>query len=290
MAFSTGFREFDLGTPVGRIHGTIGGDGPPLLLLHGFPQTHAIWAAVATELAVDHTVVATDLRGYGGSAAPDPTTTDYSMRSLAAEQVEVMTGLGFDRFDVAGHDRGARCAYRMAIDHPDRVHRLAVLDIVPTGDAFDRADERFALGFWVWSFLAASAPLPETLINGAPDAFVDHLLADWAAPGFAFPDDAVREYRDQFHDPARVAAICAQYRLAATSDAELDRADRPRRPIGCPTLVLWSDSGALGHWYEPLELWRAWCDRVEGGPVPGGHFLPEEVPDLVAERFNTFFR
>ncbi|PXX62471.1 haloacetate dehalogenase [Nocardia tenerifensis] len=289
MAFPRVFREFDVETSVGAIHGTIGGDGPPLLLLHGFPQTHLMWEAVAGELAERHTVVATDLRGYGGSVATPPSEADYSMRGLAVDQVEAMAALGFDRFDVAGHDRGGRCAYRMAIDHPDTVTRLAVLDIVPTLDSFERADHRFALGFWVWSFLAAPAPIPETLILGAPDAFIDHVLAAWPDPGFTFPEASARAYRTQFHDPARVQAICAQYRCAPTIDTELDRLYRPRRPITCPTLVLWSATGAVAEWYDPLAIWRQWSRDAQGASIPAGHFLPEEAPDLVAQHLRDFF-
>ncbi|MGW0245457.1 alpha/beta hydrolase [Nocardia goodfellowii] len=287
MTAARALHPFDVDTTAGRIHGARAGAGPPLLLLHGLPQTHLMWSAVARQLADRYTVIATDLRGYGHSAAPE--STDYSMRSLAAEQVEVMTRLGFDRFHVAGHDRGARCAYRMAIDHPERVRRLAVLDIIPTADAFDTADHRFALGFWVWSFLGAPAPIPERLLAGDPHAFVDHLLETWAAPGFTFPDDARAAYRAQFDDPARVHAICEQYRCAATTDTALDRADRPRRPIECPTLVLWSASGAVDQWYDPLAVWGRWAADVAGEALPGGHFLPEEVPDVVAEQFRAFF-
>jgi haloacetate dehalogenase len=285
--FPAGFRNFDIETTVARIHGTIGGSGPPLLLLHGMPETHLMWRAVAAQLADRFTVVATDLRGFGDSSAPADV--DYSMRSLARDQVEVMAELGFAQFSVAGHDRGARCAYRMAVDHPDQVTRLAVLDIVPTGDAFERADHRFAIGYWVWTFLAAPAPLPETLIQCAPEQFVDHMLGAWSADGYSFPPDVRDRYVAQFRDPNRVRAICEQYRSAATIDTDLDLEDRTRQPIRCPTLALWSESGAVAEWYEPLTIWRAWADEVEGAAIPGGHFSPEEVPDLVADRFIRFF-
>lgn len=280
-------RAFDIETSRARIHGVVGGNGPPLLLLHGIPETHVMWNAVAARLVDRFTVVAADLRGFGDSSAPADV--EYSMRSLAQDQVEVMAALGFGEFAVAGHDRGARCAYRMAIDHPDRVQRLAVLDIVPTGAAFERADHRFAIGYWVWTFLAAPAPLPETLIGGAPEQFVDHMLDAWSGNGFAFPRDSRDRYVAQFRDPDRVRAICAQYRSAATVDTDLDLEDRNRQPIRCPTLVLWSESGAVAEWYEPLSIWREWAGDVEGTAIPGGHFLPEEVPDLVADRFARFF-
>ncbi|NMN97309.1 alpha/beta fold hydrolase [Antrihabitans stalactiti] len=280
-------RAFDIETSRARIHGVVGGSGPPLLLLHGIPETHVMWDDVAARLADRFTVVATDLRGFGDSSAPADI--EYSMRSLAHDQVEVMAALGFGEFAVAGHDRGARCAYRMAIDHPDRVRRLAVLDIVPTGDAFERADQRFAIGYWVWTFLAAPAPVPETLIGGAPEQFVDHMLDAWSGAGFAFPRASRDRYVAQFRDPGRVRAICAQYRSAATVDTQLDLEDRTRQPIRCPTLVLWSETGPVAEWYEPLSIWREWAGAVEGSAIPAGHFLPEEAPDLVADRFARFF-
>jgi haloacetate dehalogenase len=280
-------RRFDIETSLARIHGTVGGNGPPLLLLHGMPETHVMWRDVAARLTDRYTVVATDLRGFGDSSAPSDV--EYSMTSLAQDQVEVMAALGFREFAVAGHDRGARCAYRMAIDHPDRIRQLAVLDIVPTGDAFERADQRFALGYWVWTFLAAPAPLPETLIHCAPEQFVDHMLDSWSGDGFAFPSDVRDRYVAQFHDADRVRAMCEQYRSAATTDTERDLEDRARQPIRCPTLVLWSETGAVAQWYDPLSIWRVWAGEVEGAAIAGGHFSPEEVPDLVADRFAAFF-
>jgi haloacetate dehalogenase len=244
--FPDGFRGLDVDVSMGRIHGVIGGSGPPVLLLHGVPETHLMWRDVAPALAERHTVIATDLRGYGDSAAPPATTEHpYTMRSLATDQAEVMTALGFERFAVAGHDRGARCAYRLAVDHPERVERLAVLDVVPTGDAYDRANADFSLDHWVWSFLAAPTPVPEMLILGAPDTLVDHMLRSWAGERFTVPADVRARYVAQFSDPSRVHAICEQYRAAARIDADLDRQDRPRRPIVCPTLVLWSGQGAV---------------------------------------------
>jgi haloacetate dehalogenase len=197
-----------------------------------------MWHAVAPRLAEQHTVVATDLRGFGASGKP-PSTPDhapYSMREIARDQVEVMAELGFDRVAVVGHDRGARCAYRMALDHPSVVERLAVLDVVPTGDAFARADADFALGYWVWSFLAAPEPVPETMIAAAPEVFVGHMLDAWTADGAdAFPPELREAYVAAFRDPATVHAICEEYRAAATLDRDHDEADRGRRRITCPT-------------------------------------------------------
>jgi haloacetate dehalogenase len=284
------FEEFDLTTTGTTIHGCLGGDGPPLLLLHGIPETHHMWHRIAPRLAKRFTVVATDLRGFGDSGMP-PSTPDhapYSMREIARDQIEVMSVLGHDQFAVVGHDRGARCAYRMALDHPTIVSRLAVLDIIPTGDAFGLADMAFSQGFWVWSFLAAPEPVPEQLIASAPDVLVNHMLDTWSdAPG-AFPPDIRDRYLTQFRSAETVHAICEQYRAAATLDYQHDEADRGSRRITCPTLVLWSATGAVAHWYEPIEIWKSWADHVEGAPVASGHFLAEEAPDDTTDQLLTF--
>ncbi|MFI0480330.1 alpha/beta fold hydrolase [Actinomadura sp. 9N215] len=275
-----GFDEFDIPTSQTTIHGVRGGSGPPVLLLHGIPETHLMWHRVAPALAERFTVVATDLRGYGASGKP-PSTPDhapYRMRAIAADQVEVMAALGFTRFAVVGHDRGARCAYRMALDHPAAVGHLAVLDIVPTGEAYARADADFSLGYWVWSFLAAPAPVPETMIAAAPRVLVNHMLDTWSATPGALPDRVRDAYVAAFSDPDTVHAICEEYRAAASLDVADDRADRGVRRIACPTLVLWSADGPVGRWYDPLDVWRSWAVDVRGGPVEGGHFLPEEAP------------
>jgi len=287
-----GFTEFDLATDEGSIHGRRAGDGPPVLLLHGIPETHLMWHRVAPHLAEHFTVVATDLRGFGASTSPPgaPDHSPNSMRSIAREQVQVMTKLGFDHFAVVGHDRGARCAYRMAIDHPDVVTKLAVLDIVPTGESFARADKEFALGYWVWSFLAAPAPIPEQLIAAAPDLIVNHMLDSWSDDPAAFSPELRRAYVEPFRDPATIAAICEEYRAAATIDTAHDEEDRPSRPITCPVLVLWSATGATAAWYDPLSIWRDWADDVSGAPLDCGHFLPEEAPDDTTRHLKDFLR
>ncbi|WP_446209693.1 alpha/beta fold hydrolase [Micromonospora sp. IBSANI012] len=276
-----GFEELDLRTTDTVIHGRRGGAGPPVLLLHGMPETHLMWHRVAPRLAERFTVVATDLRGFGDSGTPPsaPDHAPYSMRRIGGEQVELMRLLGYDRFAVVGHDRGARCAYRMALDHPDAVTRLAVLDIVPTGDAYRRADMEFSLGFWLWSFLAAPEPVPERLIARAPDVIVDHMLDTLSELPDAFPAAVRARYVAQLRAPQTVHAICEQYRAAATLDYQHDEADRGNRRIGCPVLVLWSHAGPVAAWYEPLGVWRAWADEVDGCPVAAGHFLPEEAPE-----------
>jgi haloacetate dehalogenase len=251
-----------------------------------------MWHAVAPRLGERFTVVATDLRGFGGSGIPqsDELHTPYAMRALAADQVETMRALGFGRFAVVGHDRGARCAYRMALDHPAAVERVAVLDIVPTGHAFNHADKEFSLGYWMWSFLAAPDPLPERLIGGAPRLLVDHMLDTWSADPTCFGEDVRRAYARQFADPEHVHAICEQYRAAATLDVEHDEADLGRRTISAPLLALWSEVGPVEAWYQPLEVWRQWAEHVEGRALPGGHFLPEENPNAVVDELLRFLR
>jgi len=285
-----GFEEFDIATSGTTIHGLRAGDGPPVLLLHGIPETHLMWHRVAPRLAERFTVVATDLRGYGDSGKPpsDADHTPYSMREIARDQVEVMNALGYDRFSVIGHDRGGRCAYRLALDHPDTVARLGVLDVVPTGDAYRRADARFSLGYWVWSFLAAPHPVPEQFIARAPAVLVDYMLDSWPEVKDAFPAEVRAEYVAKFSDPDTVHAICEEYRAAATLDFQYDEDDRGKRRIVCPLLVLWSHTGSVAKLYDPLEIWRGWADDVRGAPVPAGHFIPEEAPDEVVRRLLDF--
>jgi haloacetate dehalogenase len=270
-----------------------GGEGPPLLLLHGFPETHVMWRRIAPALAQRFTVVCADLRGYGASGTPTstPDHAPYAKDAMAADMVALMERLGFERFSLAGHDRGGRVAYRLALDHPHRVDRLAVLDVVPTGEALDRADARLALGYWPWSLLAQPEPLPERLIDAAPEAFVDAALGGWGSSPESFPDGVRRHYIDALRDPASAHAICEEYRAAATLDYAADRRDRAAgRQIEAPTLVLWAAPGPLDAWYEdvggPIGVWRAWAADVAGRPLAGGHFFPEQNPEetLVALR------
>lgn len=261
-----------------------GGSGPPLLLLHGHPQTHAMWHKVAPLLARDFTVVATDLRGYGQSSKP-PTTPDhepYSKRAMARDQVAVMRQLGFERFFVAGHDRGGRCAYRMALDHPERVRKLAVLDIVPTGEAFRRADMAFGLGYRHWFFLAQPYDLPERMIGANPDNY-------YFRRRDLFDPEALTDYLRSVHDPATIHAMCEDYRAGATYDFALDEADRGRRRISCPVLALWGRKGRLEEWYDVLAIWRDWADDVRGRALDCGHYLPEEAPEETLAELQAFF-
>ncbi|MEU7780450.1 alpha/beta fold hydrolase [Micromonospora parva] len=286
-----GFDVFDIETPGATIHGRRGGSGPPVLLLHGIPETHLMWHKVAPRLAEKYTVVATDLRGWGDSGTP-PSTSDhepYSMRAIARDQIEMMRILGYQQFRLVGHDRGARCAYRLALDEPDAVTRLAVMDVVPIGDVYNRADRAFSLSYWVWSFLAAPAPVPEQFIKAAPAVLVDFMLDTWPEVKDAFPPEVRAAYVKQFSDPATAHAICEEFRAAATVDYQQDEADRGNRRIACPVLFLWSQRGQVAKLYDdPMAIWREWADDVRGEPVPVGHFIPEEAPDETSRQLLDF--
>jgi haloacetate dehalogenase len=290
------FKAAEIETGETTIFARWRGSGPPLLLLHGFPETHLMWRSVAPLLARHFTVVCADLRGYGRSGCPasTPDHAPYSKRPMARDMMAVMRHLGFPRFSVAGRDRGGRVAYRLALDHPERVERLAVLDIVPTEDAWEHADARFAAAFWPWSLLAQPEPLPERLLSAAPDAVIDDALGGWGTPFQAFGPEVREAYIRALSDPARVHAICEEYRAAATLDRRDDQADREAgRRIACPVLALWSGGGPLDSWYAaaggPLALWQGWADDVRGHPVQGGHFFPEERPEETAAFLRRFF-
>jgi haloacetate dehalogenase len=289
-----GFSTVSIDTPRGRVHAAVGGSGPPLLVLHGYPQTHLMWHAAAGALAERFTVVAADLPGYGDSFRPAVADdhAPHSKRALAADLVAAMASLGFPAFAVAGHDRGGRVGYRMALDAPDVVTRLAVLDIVPTGEIWSRAEAGFALGYWHWPFLAQPAPVPERLMLGDPDGWwisVERMGIKPADP--RYPEEVVAAYRAQLRDPAVVEAICEDYRAGATIDRALDDADRlAGRTLECPVRALWGGKGALPLFYEdPLELWRALAPGLTGRAVDdASHFLVEDAPDEVAADLLRF--
>ena len=291
--FFDGFEATTRRVRDGALRLRLGGSGPPLLLLHGNPQTHAMWHAVAPALARRFTVVCPDLRGYGGSHKP-PATPDhapYAKREMARDMAELMEGLGHRRFLVGSHDRGARVAHRLALDYPDRVERLAVLDIVPTLEHFERTDMNFALGYYHWFWFAQPHPFPEELICAAPEVwFHAHVRRDGGPPRFFHPE-ALADYLAAARTPEAITGMCEDYRAAATVDLEHDRASRAGgERVRCPMLVLWGAQGRIGGWYDALAIWRQYCAaEVQGGPVSSGHYLPEEAPDEVLERFERFF-
>lgn len=285
-------RRVDVGGGV-EIFCRIGGDGPPLVLLHGYPQTHACWRRVAARLAGRFRLILPDLRGYGQSTAPAPMPTgaNYAKREMANDIVRLMATLGHERFALAGHDRGGRVGYRLALDHPDRLSRLAVLDIVPTAEMWAAMDARMAISAYHWAFLAQAAPLPETLIASHPMLYLDRTLTSWSATGLeAFDEASLVHYRAFFSDPARIAATCADYRAGASVDVSHDATDREsNRLIEAPVLALWGERGFPGQIGSPLEIWRAWAKDVEGRGLPCGHFLPEEAPSETAAALLGFF-
>jgi haloacetate dehalogenase len=270
-----------------------GGSGPPLLLLHGNPQTHFMWHAVAPELAGRFTVVCPDLRGYGGSLKP-PATPDhapYAKKAMARDMVEVMERLGHRRFLIGSHDRGARVAHRLALDYPDRVEKLAVLDIVPTIEHFERADMAFALGYYHWFWFAQPHPFPEVLINAAPEVWFKAHTTRGPKSEELFHPEALADYLAAARNPDTIRGICEDYRAAASIDLEHDRTSREAGVrIQCPLLVLWGAKGKIGKWYDALAIWRRYCaNELTGGPVASGHYLAEEAPGEVIQRFQEFF-
>jgi haloacetate dehalogenase len=290
-------EPFTVDTGDAVISGQRYGSGPGLLLLHGFPETHLMWRDVAPRLATSFTVVAADLRGYGDSSTPpsSPDHEPYSKRALARDMVKVMGAHGFEHFAMGGHDRGGRVAYRLGLDHADRVDAVAVLDVLPVDEVWRRADDRLMLGYWPWTLLAQPEPLPERLIAGDPEAVIDIALGPaWGTPASVFDDATRSAYVAALRDPDRVHAICEEYRAGAGIDRDHDAADRAAgRRLACPVLVLWSADGPLDTWYAdeggPLEIWRQWAADVRGHAVPGGHFFPEADPIGTAAQLSAFF-
>jgi haloacetate dehalogenase len=285
------FQRQRIRTSEGTINLVHGGSGPPLLLLHGYPQTHAIWRKVGPALAERYTVVATDLRGYGDSDKPRGLAdhSNYSKRAMAQDQVEVMAALGFERFAIAGHDRGARVAHRMALDHPDRVERLAVLDIVPTRAMYARTTHEFAKAYYHWFFLIQAEPFPETLIGANPDPFLRKHMGGRFAGLAPFEPDGWPEYLRCFSDPATVHATCEDYRAGESIDLVHDDADFGRRTVECPLLVLWGRHGVIERCFTPLADWREYAADVRGKSLDCGHYLPEEQPAETARELAQFF-
>jgi haloacetate dehalogenase len=295
MSAIEGFRQrrVDVGTVTLSVHE--GGTGAPLILLHGYPQNALCWSRVAPEFARHFRVIAPDLRGYGQSDAPpdDPDHRAYSKRQMAEDITRLMDALGIDRAMILGHDRGARVAYRLALDHPDRVTRLGIIEIVPTADFWAAWNAELALKAYHWTFLAQPAPLPERMIGADPVAYIDHTLRSWTLGRTldTFPSEALASYRVQASDPARIAAMCADYRAGATFDRALDEADlKAGRKIAAPVHFLWAEGGFPGQTGDPAALWRRWAGEVTDRSCRSGHFVMEENPGAVTDAFLPFLR
>jgi haloacetate dehalogenase len=266
------------------------GKGPAILMVHGFPRTSLMWRFLAPKLAENHTVICVDLPAYGRSGIPKSTDDHfpYSKRAMANELVEVMSQLGFPTFPLIGHDRGGRVSYRLALDHPNAVQRLAVFDVIPILEGWSRADARFAQTYWPWILLAQKDPLPESYLLGAPEAVFHNPFGQGS-----FGREILDEYVSTYRDPARVHGICEEYRAAATIDVEHDRADKEAgKRIECPMLHLWAEGGTLDTLYAkdggPLGIWRQWSPHAQGQAMKGGHFFPEENPDDTAALVKQF--
>ncbi len=290
MGLFEGFETRRVAGEGAEINLRIGGSGPPLLLLHGYPQTHVMWHKVAPRLAEDFTVVVADLRGYGDSGKPasDPAHRVYSKRATAADMVAVMRQLGYGRFRLAGHDRGGRVAHRLVLDHPQAVERVAVLDIIPTLTLFETFTQPVATAYYHWFFLAQPVGHPERMIGADPAYYLESKLRAWSAGEDVYPPEAMAEYVRCFSDPATIHASCEDYRAGASIDLADDRADADKR-IACPLLVLWGGKGIMHRHYDVLATWRDKADDVRGAALPCGHFLPEEAPQETWRALREFF-
>jgi haloacetate dehalogenase len=288
--FFPGLTRRRVKTAGAEINLVTGGSGPPLLLLHGYPQTQAMWRKVAPHLAHDFTLVIPDLRGYGDSSKP-PAGEDcenYSKRALALDQIETMAALGFERFAVVGHDRGARVAHRLARDHGEQISRLALLDIVPTLYRFETINQKAATQSWHWFFLIQPGGLPERLLGAEPEFFLRHQFAGLLREPAKLEPDAFAEYLRCFCNPETIRATCADYRAAASIDLDHDRADRGRK-LTMPLLLLWGKRSSQGSGYDMLGVWREHAEQARGQAIDSGHFIPEEAPDQAYRALHEFF-
>lgn len=288
-SFFDGFKELSVDIDGSRVFARVAGTGPPLLLLHGYPQTSAMWHRIAPDLARDYTVIAADLRGYGRSAAP-ATSGDhapYSKRAMAQDLIGLLDALGHDRVLIGAHDRGARVAHRLAADHPDRVRALALLDIAPTREMYAGTTAEFATLYWHWFFLIQPAPFPERMIATNPDAFWLKKCGSGSAGMTPFVRQALREYLEAFSRPEVIHASCEDYRAACGIDIEHDNAEDGRLPV--PLLVNWGRHGVIERCFDPLELWRSRATDVRGASIEGGHYLAEEAPEAVLSHWRPFF-
>lgn len=285
-------RAFELDVGGHTIVGVTGGTGPALLLLHGYPQTHVMWHKVAPALMQHFTIVAADLTGYGNSGKPltDTQHTPYSKRAMAADMLDVMRQLGHTTFHLAGHDRGGRVAHRLAVDHPDSVSRLAVLDIAPTREMYANVTDAFARAYWHWYFLIQPAPFPEQLILADTDAYLEHKCGLHTTNTHTFDPEAMDAYLLAYRNPDTVHASCEDYRAAAGIDIQHDdEDDQLGCRVSCPMLVLWGKDGVIERCFDPLSLWRTRANHVTGHAVPGGHYLAEQQPDIVSRDLVSFF-
>jgi haloacetate dehalogenase len=287
--FFPGFEQRRIRTAGAEINLVMGGSGPPLLLLHGYPQTHVMWRKIAPKLAQEFTLVIPDLRGYGDSSK-QPAGVDlaaYSKRALAQDQVETMQAFGFNRFRVAGHDRGARVTHRLLRDHPERIEKAALLDIVPTLYRFETIDQKAAMGSFHWFFLIQPSPFPEQMIGASVELFLRKMLGLSGTPG-AHEPEAYAEYLRCFGNPETIRATCDEYRAGASIDLEHDRADRGRM-VTVPLLILWGERSGQGSGYDMLAVWREHAETVMGQAIKSGHFIPEEKPDDAYQALRDFF-
>lgn len=286
-----GFRLLDVATTGARIRVRTGGEGPPLLLLHGYPQTHIMWRRVAPQLAERFTLVCPDLRGYGDSQKPTSTAdhAPYAKRAMAQDMAEVMSALGHERFCVGSHDRGARVAHRLALDHSARVLKLATLDIAPTREMYRDTSDAFARAYWHWFFLIQPAPMPERLIEADPAAYALDVMGRRHAGLSAFDPRAFAEYQRALALPGAAHGMCEDYRAAAGIDLEHDRADRDAgRKLAMPLRVYWGAQGVVAKCFDPLKEWRRVAADVDGGPLPCGHYIPEEAPEALLAAVMPF--
>ncbi|RFC69372.1 MULTISPECIES: alpha/beta fold hydrolase [Mesorhizobium] len=287
----TGFRYETVATKGAQINVAIGGEGPPLLLIHGNPLTHVSWHRIAPSLAKRYTVIAPDLRGYGDSSKPDggEDHAAYSFRAMGQDNFEVMTHFGFDRFQVAGHDRGARVAFRMALDQPQRIERLVALDIIPTYNLLSNITLGWGLESYHWFFMAQKAPFPEKLICGDLDYYINYKLNKKGVGLSIFAPEAFAEYA-RCTTPEQIHAVCEDYRATVTLDLAFDKTDREAgRKIECPVLALWGSNSHVGRHLKPIEAWSQWTDDLQGFDIPTGHYPAEQRPDLVLAALEDFF-
>jgi haloacetate dehalogenase len=290
-----GFESRRFTTQGAEIFARVGGEGPPLFLLHGYPQTHVMWHLIAPKLAEHFRLILTDARGYGASSIPAtvPDHSTFSKRAMARDVIEIADQLGLERFFVCGHDRGGRVAYRLALDHPGRIDKLVTLDIVPTWDMWNRITPGLAMKSFHWYFLAQAEPWPEEMIGRDPVGWLDHKLSLWGGSGdlSVFAPEALAHYRAFFSEPERLHATCEDYRAGATYDLAADDTDRKAaKRITCPMAAFWGEKGIPSRTSDPLAIWREWADDLRGGPVASGHFLAEEAPEETAKVMLHFLR